>query len=90
MPLLSQHRDGSRTAGLVLHRKCSWIGDLSKRAFAGTGPLDLGDYRDPWAAKPRHWIDGGVDVLTSFLQAVQRNVALLNCQILTDPGNDVV
>jgi len=29
-------------------------------------------------------------VLTSLLQAVQRNLALLNCQVLTDPGNDVV
>jgi hypothetical protein len=29
-------------------------------------------------------------MLTSFLKTVQRNSALLNCQILPDSGNDVV
>jgi hypothetical protein len=42
------------------------------------------------AAEARHRIDGGVDMLTSFLQSFQRNVALLSGQILSDPGNDVI
>ena len=29
VPLLSQHRNGGRTASLVLHGECSRIGDLS-------------------------------------------------------------
>jgi hypothetical protein len=90
MPLLCQHRDGNRTAGLVLHCKCSRIGDLSQRTFAGTGSLHLRDNPDPGTTEPRHRIDGRVDVLTSFLESVQRNLALLNRQILANAGNDVV
>ena len=90
MPLLSQYRDGSRTASLVLHRKRGRIGDLSQRAFAGTGSLHLRDDPDPGTTEPRHRIDGRVDVLASFFESVQRNPALLNCQILPNAGNDVV
>jgi hypothetical protein len=90
MPLLGKHRDRGRTAGLVLDCERGRVGDVGQCTFAGTGSLDLSDYGNTRPAEARHWIDGGIDVLTSFFQPFQRNLALLNGQVLPDSGNDVV
>ena len=90
MPFLGQHRNSGRTASRILHCERRRVGNLGQGALARTGPLDLRDHRNSRTPEPRHRIDGGVYVLTPFLEAIERNPMLLNCQILPDPGNDVV
>ena len=88
--LLGEHRDRGGTAGLVLHGQRRRVGDLGQRALARAGALDLGDHRDARAAETRHRVDGGIDVLTAFLQPFQRNPCLTDREVLPDSGDDVV
>ena len=90
MPLLGQYRNRGRASSFVLHCERCWIGNLSQRSLAGTGPFDLGNDGDTRPAEARHRIDCCVDVLTSFLQPFERNLLLPSGQILPNSGDDLV
>jgi hypothetical protein len=90
VPLLGQYRNRGRPSSFVLHCERCWIGNLSQRSLTGAGPFDLGNNGDTGPAEARHRIDCRVNVLTSFLQAFERNLLLPSGQILPNPGDDVV
>jgi hypothetical protein len=90
VPLLGQDRNRGRPTSFVLHCEGCWIGNLSQRSLAGTGPFDLGNNGDTRPAEARHRIDCWVDVLTSFLQPFERNLLLSSGQILPNSGDDLV